>query len=139
MDTAQGDLERDLPTGPLELPKDSEIEGSAPPPAVPVDAIHHSQIERVQERLDALKEQGAEWAKEHRALAVIILVGIIGLLLYFWPIITSALIAQHLLKNTQGTANKMQMYKIIAILFAISLSVQALWIVQLAQAASFSR
>lgn len=159
---AEDEQDADLPTGPIVLPPDDspdaapvpaaedppadtpeEIVPAAPPVVVaPVSTgvklpEDGSQLSILKHRILALKEDGIEWFKTHKFLGGIFLFLMLGFLLYFWPIITCALVAQHMLKNTSGTVNKSQMYKIVAGLVIVSLSVQAIWIVQLAQAASF--
>lgn len=158
MDTVRDKKDDELPTGPIELPPDppppnGPVESAetqtreigaaddevvpAAPPVVMAQATD-SQIDVLRHKLEMLRENGTAWVKTHKFLAVVIILLVLGFLLYFWPIITSMLIAQHMMKNTKGTQNKTQMYKIVAIILVISLSIQALWIVQLAQATSFA-
>lgn len=154
----------DLPTGPIELPKETPstelpitepaVPVAQPPPGEP-DVVpaapavvmapdpkqkppeDTSTLGILKARLQSFQEDGIAWFKTHKLLGTIILLLTFGFLLYFWPLITCALVAQHMLKNTKGTVNKGQMYKIVAVLLVISLSIQAIWIVQLAQASSF--
>ena len=150
MDNVKAEEKDDeLPTGPIELPPDhtpplQESVQAAEPAAVeevvPVAVkppVPESQLDILHHRFETFKENGVAWFKAHKFLGAIIILLMLGFLLYFWPLVTSLLIAQHMLKNTKGTANKEQVYKIVAIIFAISLSIQALWIVQLVQATAF--
>ncbi|MBI1863000.1 hypothetical protein HYS00_02685 [Candidatus Microgenomates bacterium] len=159
--------DKDLPQGPIVLPSDpapaagepamSQAAAEAVEPASAADALMPDgdipvaatlvpppvadipdKIPSMVERAMAFKEDGITWFKEHKFLGGILLLLTFGVLIYFWPLITCALAAQHMLNRTTGTAKKIQMYKIVAILLVIAISVQAIWIVQLAQATSIS-
>lgn len=129
---------------PTETPA-ADAEVPAAPPIVIAPILKNDNVPEDPLRLGTLKhrilqakEGRVGWFKAHKFLGGILLFLMLGVLLYFWPIIACALAAQHMLKNTKGTVNKGRMYKIVAGLALISVSVQALWIVQLAQATPFS-
>lgn len=137
----------DLPAVPLVLPPDEptaptepEIVPEAPVIVVPPEKVPDTapppteHLALLEYRLLHMKDDGVKWFKEHKAIGVVLGLMMFGFLLYFWPLIGCALAAQHMLKNTKGTANKGQMYKVVGILAIIAISVQAIWIAQLAQA-----
>jgi hypothetical protein len=152
------DEDRDLPSGPIIFPKDPTPAPAAPqvteapvplseadaPADIPVaatipkvtPAAEVDQPESFTEKLKDFKVSGITWFKEHKFVGGILILVTFGAVLYFWPLISCALIAQHMLKNTKGTANKTRMYQIVGALFLLAFSIQAIWIVQLAQATS---
>lgn len=115
-----------VPEAPVIVVPPEKVPDGAPPPTEHLALLEY--------RMQHLKDDGITWFKEHKAIGVVMGLMMFGFLLYFWPLIGCALAAQHMLKNTKGTANKAQMYKVVGILAIIAISIQAIWIVQLAQA-----